>query len=73
MYLFSTDGREPFQKLVYGCALVQMLEKRDNGQTRTAEAPLSVEFRRISVDSAAEAPVHSISLSMIGWSAMRRF
>lgn len=66
MHLLSTDRREPLQELVYGRAAVEVFEQRGNRQAGTSEAPCPAQLSGVSVDSAAKAPVHTVSLSLIG-------
>jgi hypothetical protein len=66
MHLLPSDGREPFQKLVYGRALVKVFEKRGHWQSRATEAPCSTQLPWVSIDSTAVCPVHTASLPLIG-------
>jgi len=66
MHLPPADGRKPLQELVYGCTLVEVLKQGGNRQACPPEAPCSAELPSSPVDSAAEIPVHTISLSLIG-------
>ena len=66
MHLLPADGREPFQKLVYRRALVEVLEQCSDRQAGTAKAPCPAELPRVSIDGATAAPVHAASLAFIG-------
>jgi hypothetical protein len=54
------------QELVYCGTLVQVFEQTGNRQARTTEAPRPAKLVGVPVDSAAAAPVHIASLSLIG-------
>jgi hypothetical protein len=64
MHLLSTDRREPFQELVSGRSLVEVLEQRGNRQACAPKAPCPAKLPGVAVDSAAPAPVHTASLSL---------
>lgn len=66
MHLVLADRREPFQELVDGRTMVEMLEERGNPQPRASKAPLAAELPRAPVNGAAKAPIHNCSLSLNG-------
>jgi hypothetical protein len=66
MYLLSTNRRERLQKLVYARSLVEVFEQRGDRQTCASKAPHPTKLPGVPVDSAATAPVHTVSLSLIG-------
>lgn len=66
MRLLSTDGREPLQKFVYGRALVEVFKQRGNRHAGTSEAPRPAKLPGVPVDGTAKAPVHTVSLSLMG-------
>jgi hypothetical protein len=66
MYLIPTDRGKPLEEFVDGRAPVEMLEQRGDRQAGATETPCPTEFSRTPVDGGAEAPLHAISLSLIG-------
>src|SRR5579871_5011918 len=65
VHLLATDRWKPFQKFVDRGALVDVLEKRGNGQACALKTPCSAKLIWVPVNSAAEAPIHIFSLSPI--------
>ena len=52
MHLFSTNGREPLQKLVNGRASVEVLEQRGDREPSASEAPYPAELAWVPADGA---------------------
>lgn len=56
-YLRPLDTREPFQELLNRCTILEILEKRGHGKTRSAKHSGATDLARIALDSITIFPI----------------